>query len=62
MNPGVVLAPISPLLLGQNSKSRTVLKISEPADFKTDLTFEFGEDLMEILDINHLWRLFWDTV
>ena len=54
MNPGVVLAPISPLLLGQNSKSRTVLKISEPADFKTDLTFEFGEDLMKILDINHL--------
>ena len=30
---------ISQLLLDQNSKSRTVLKFSEPADFQTDLTF-----------------------
>ena len=34
------------------SKARTVLKSSEEADFKTDLTFEFSENLMEIFSKN----------
>ena len=38
-DPWCVLTPISQLLLGQNWKSRTVLKSSEQADFKTDLPF-----------------------
>ena len=38
-NPWCVLTPISQLLLGQNWKSRTVLKSSEREDFKTDLPF-----------------------
>ena len=38
-DPWCVLTPISQLLLGQNSKSRTVLKSSGRADFKTDLPF-----------------------
>ena len=38
-DPWCILTPISQLLLGQNWKSRTVLKSSERADFKTDLPF-----------------------
>ena len=37
--PWCVLTPISQLLFGQNWKSRTVLKSSGRADFKTDLPF-----------------------
>ena len=60
-DPWCVLAPISQLLHCQNSKSRTVLKSSEPADFKTVL-FKFGEDLMEILMKNKSVSFFVDTV
>ena len=38
-DPRCVLTSLSQLLLGQNWKSRTVLKSSGQADFKTDLPF-----------------------
>ena len=49
-----VIKPQYPLFpLGEISKVRSVLKSSEPADFKADLLLlKFGEDLMEILTKN----------
>ena len=50
------------LSLCQVSKVRTVLKSSDPTDFKTDLTFSICQVEAEILPKNKLGTFFVDMV
>ena len=57
-DPWYVLTPISQLIVGQNKKSRTVLKSSGQADFKTDLTFWISWRFDEDIDKKQTWEFF----
>ena len=57
-DPWCVLTPISLLLLGQNWKSRTVLKSSGRADFKTDLPFWIWWTFYGDIDKKQTWNFF----
>ena len=57
-DPWCILTPISLLLIVQNSKSRTVLKSSEPADFKTDsrLSWIISYTQLFCISIRIIWK------